>query len=103
MARSIVIVLGLTLSFSACAQIPAPADAAPPPVADAPTYCDAGKASSVVGQLPTPETQERARTHAGAEVVRALRHDQPVTEEFRANRLNLMLNAKGRIASVHCG
>jgi hypothetical protein len=97
----------LILSLSACAQIPAPAGTASPPapVADAtaPAHCDAGMASDVVGQLPTPETQERARTSAGAEVVRVLRHDQPITEEFSAGRLNLGLDAEGRIASVNCG
>ena len=106
MARSIVIVPGLILALSACAQIPAPAGtAAPPtPVADAtaPVHCDAGKASDAVGQLPAPETQERARTSAGAEVVRVLRHNQPITKEFRVGRLNLVLDAEGRIASLNC-
>jgi peptidase inhibitor I78 family protein len=104
MARPIVLIPGLILSLSACAQIPAPADTASPPtpVADA-THCNVGKASDVVGQSPTPETQERARTSAGAEVVRVLRHDQPITEEFSASRLNLGLDAEGRIASVNCG
>jgi len=106
MARSIIIVLSLILSFSACAQTPAPANAAPPPtpVVDAPVpaHCDAGKASEAVGQLPTPETQERARTNAGAEVVRVLRHNQPITKEFRVGRLNLVLDAEGRIANINC-
>ena len=106
MARSIVLVPGLILSLSACAQIPAAADTASPSTPDAaatvPAHCDAGKASEVVGQLPTPETQERARTRAGAEVVRVLRHNQPITKEFRVGRLNLVLDAEGRIASVNC-
>ncbi|MDR6841723.1 I78 family peptidase inhibitor [Pseudoxanthomonas sacheonensis] len=106
MARSIVIVLSLILSLSACAQIPAPADAASSPTsgaeAAAPAHCDAGKASDAVGQLPTPETQERARTSAGAEVVRVLRHNQPITKEFRVGRLNLVLDAEGRIARINC-
>jgi len=105
MARSIVLVPGLILSLSACAQIPAAGTASPPTsVADAtaPAHCDAGKASDAVGQPPTPETQERARTSAGAEVVRVLRHNQPITKEFRVGRLNLVLDAEGRIASVNC-
>lgn len=106
MAWSIVIVPGLILSLSACAQVPVPVDAASPPTSDteaaAPAHCDAGKASEAVGQLPTPETQERARTRAGAEVVRVLRHNQPITKEFRMGRLNLVLDAEGRIASVNC-
>ena len=106
MARSIVIVLGLILSLSACAQTPAPAGTALPPDATATAtaleHCDAGKASDVVRQLPTPETLEQARTSTGAEVVRVLRHNQPITKEFRVGRLNLVLDAEGRIASVNC-
>jgi hypothetical protein len=106
MARSIVLVPSLILSLSACAQIPAPAvtPAPPAPVADAtaPAHCTASQASDAVGQLPTPETQERARTRAGAEVVRVLRHNQPITKEFRVGRLNLVLDAEGRIASINC-
>lgn len=106
MARSIVIVPGLILSLSACAQIPAQTDTAAPSTpgagATAPAHCDAGRAADAVGQLPTPETQERARTRAGAEMVRVLRHNQPVTKEFRVGRLNLVLDAEGRIASINC-
>lgn len=106
MARSIVIVPGLILSLSACAQIPVQADTAAPPTpvagVAASAHCDAGRAADAVGQLPTPETQERARTRAGAEVVRVLRHNQPITKEFRVGRLNLVLDAAGRIASINC-
>lgn len=105
MARSLVLIPGLVLSLSACAQIPAPADtsALPAPVADvtASEHCDAGPASEAAGQLPTPETQERARARARAEV-RVLRHNQPITKEFRMGRLNLVLDAEGRIASINC-
>jgi hypothetical protein len=104
MARSIVLIPGLILSLSACAQIPAPTDTSvpPAPVADASVHCDAGPASDAVGQLPTPESQERARTLAGAEMVRVVRHNQPITKEFRVGRLNLALDAEGRIASINC-
>ena len=103
MARSIVGVSGLILSLSACAQVPAPAGPASPPTSVAgASHCDAGKIADEVGQLPTMETQERARTRAGAELVRVLRHNQPITKEFRVGRLNLVLDEEGRIASVNC-
>ena len=97
----------LALALSACAQIPAPDSTASPPPAPAvdatsSAHCDAGKAMEAVGQLPSPETQERARTDAGAEIVRVLRHNQPITKEFRMGRLNLVLDAEGKIASVNC-
>ena len=90
----------LAWALSACAQVPAP----PAPAIDATSsaHCDAGKIADAVGQLPTPETQERARTAAGAEIVRVLRHNQPITKEFRVGRLNLVLDAEGKIASVNC-
>lgn len=103
MARSIVLLSALTLSLSACAQIPAAADTASTPVATAASaHCDASQASDAVGQLPTPEIQEQARVRASAEVVRVLRHNQPITKEFRVGRLNLVLDAEGRIARINC-
>lgn len=105
MARSTLGFFALILSLGACAQTPASHAAAPAtPVADptSPSHCDASKTSAAIGQLPTPETQEWARTTAGAEVVRVLRHDQRITKEFRVGRLNLVLDAAGRIASANC-
>ena len=99
--------LAMALALSACAQIPAPDNtASPPPTpavdATSSAHCDASKAKGAVGQLPSPEAQERARTDAGAEIVRVLRHNQPITKEFRMGRLNLVLDAEGKIASVNC-
>ena len=39
---------------------------------------------------------------ARAEVARVLRHNQPITKEFRMGRLNLVLDAEGRIARINC-
>ncbi len=94
---------GLSLTLAACAQSPVPIGATPAPPANAPAQCDASKVVDVVGQLPTPALQQRARTAAGSELVRMLRHDQIVTLEFRAERLNLVLDATGRISGVNCG
>jgi hypothetical protein len=105
--RFILLLPALSLALSACTQIAAQDGSAAPPAAAAvdpasSAHCDAGKATDVVGQSPSPETQERARTDAGAEVVRVLRHNQPITKEFRMGRLNLVLGADGKIASVNC-
>jgi hypothetical protein len=97
----------LSLALSACAQTPTSEAAAVPPrpVTDpvSPSHCDAGKASAAIGQLPLAEVLETARLAAGAEVVRTLRQGQPITKEFRVGRLNLVLDAEGRIASANCG
>lgn len=94
---------GLILTLAACAQSPGPIGAIPAPPANAAAQCDASKVVDVVGQLPAPALQQRARAAAGAELVRVLRHDQVVTLEFRAERLNLVLDATGRISGVNCG
>lgn len=67
-----------------------------------PSHCDADKAADAIGQLPSAEVMEAARQAASAEVVRTLRQGQPITKEFRVGRLNLVLDAEGRIASVNC-
>lgn len=108
MATTTILLLpALSLALCACARIPAQDGTPAPPSAAAvdaasSAHCDAGKATDAVGQSPSPETQERARTDAGAEIVRVLRHNQPITKEFRMGRLNLVLGADGRIASVNC-
>ena len=48
------------------------------------------------------EALEAELHKAGAKVVRTLRHDQAITKEYRVGRLNLVLDASGRIASVNC-
>jgi len=98
--------LVLSLALSACAQVSTSEAAVVPPqtVSDptSPAHCDAGKASHAIGQLPLAEVVEAARKAAGAEVVRTLRQGQPITKEFRVGRLNLVLDAEGRIASANC-
>jgi hypothetical protein len=75
-------------------------DLSPP---DAQGRCDASRVTWAIGQEPTDELLQRARTAAGAEVARFLRHDQPVTREFLAGRLNLTLNERGVVGAVSCG
>jgi hypothetical protein len=98
--------LSLALGLSACAQLPASDGAAGAPTAEAApasaSQCDAARASGAIGQLPLAGVVEAARKAAAAEVVRTLRQGQPITKEFRVGRLNLVLDAEGRIASANC-
>jgi hypothetical protein len=87
-------------ALAACAQpTPAPAPA-PPPVAGA---CNAQAAQFAVGQVATAELGERAMRAAGAQQYRFLRPGQAVTLEFNAGRLNLELDAAGKVLRVRCG
>ena len=81
---------------------PPDALANPQPLAQ-PARCDANRVANAVGQSPTPELLEAARSGAGAIEVRSLAHDQPVSSTHRAERLNLVLDTEGRIGSVNCG
>ena len=94
--------------------VPAPSistDQLPPPAAQ-PQWqtpgprggaCDAAPAQGAIGQAATSSVIEKARIAAGASMARVLRPNQAATMEFNHERLNLILNDKGRIAAVRCG
>lgn len=65
--------------------------------------CDAKPAQSAVGQNSTAKVVEAARVRSGAMIARILRPGQMVTKEFDAQRLNLEVDANGRIVAVRCG
>lgn len=65
--------------------------------------CNAGPAQSVIGQISTARNVEAARVAAGARVARTLRPGQMVTKEYDAERLNLDVDASGRIVAARCG
>lgn len=78
---------------------PQPAPAAPAPVAE----CNAQPAQFAVGQNSTAAVMESARVRSGAHMARILRPGQMITKEFNAQRLNLEVDASGRIVAVRCG
>lgn len=75
---------------------------ATPPAAPA-ALCDAAPAQSAVGQTATASVMESARVRSGAQMARVLRPGQIITKEFNAQRLNLEVDANGRILAVRCG
>lgn len=96
------------------AVVPAPSlstEPPPPPVAQ-PQWqtpgprggaCDAAPAQGAIGQSATAKVMEKARIASGAAMARVLRPNQATTMEFNHERLNLILDDKGRIAAVRCG
>lgn len=96
--------LGLTACSSygpATATATAPASPpAPPPAA---SQCNAQPAQFAVGQSSTSSVMESARVRSGAQMARILRPGQIITKEFDAQRLNLEVDASGRILAVRCG
>ena len=65
--------------------------------------CNAQPAQSAVGKNSTAKVVEAARVSAGALMARIIRPGQMVTKEFDAERLNLEVDAAGRIVAVRCG
>ena len=87
----------------ACASpAPAPIDVRPniPPTGG---RCDAAPAQSAVGKNSTARNVEAARVAAGAHMARTIRPGQMVTKEYDAERLNLEVDASGRIVAARCG
>lgn len=101
--------LGMAALMAGCASHgPAPAAAPSPtqsqPQAPAPDMlCNAQPAQAAVGQSSTASVVESARAQSGARMVRILRPGQMVTKEFDTQRLNLEVDANGRILAVRCG
>ena len=86
---------------------PGSAESSPvlPPGQSPPTHaiCDATKAQFAIGSAASDELLEAARVKAEAAVARYLRPNEPVTMEFLASRLNLILNERGIVESTSCG
>jgi hypothetical protein len=64
--------------------------------------CEAGPAQGIVGQQGTQEAGARALRLSGARVIRWIRPDSIVTMDYRTDRLNIYLDAKGRVEQVSC-
>lgn len=93
--------LSATVVLAACA--------APPPAADAPaahmpaSACNADAAQSLVGQAATQDNFEAARKASGAATLRMLKPGQPMTMDFRGDRVNVLEDANGKIEKITCG
>lgn len=95
----------LAVALAACAQPPAAPSSSPAPSpAPAPGgTCQADAARFAVGQAYTEALAQEARARASATRVRAIRPGQAVTLEFDGGRLNLQLDAAGRVTAARCG
>jgi hypothetical protein len=65
--------------------------------------CNASAASFAIGQTATPQMIELARQASGATIVRTLSPGQPITLEYRPDRLNIEINFLRRIVGLSCG
>jgi hypothetical protein len=65
--------------------------------------CDAAKAKRLVGRKRSPRVEAEALRLSGAAIVRWIPPGTMVTMDYRADRLDLRVDGKGRILSVSCG
>jgi hypothetical protein len=87
---------------------PVSADIAPPgsdtTASDEPRDCNAGEARRFVGEQADEATRARVlEVVAPVSAVRWVGPGDATTEDYSPSRLNVMLNAGGKIVSVHCG
>ena len=91
--------------FAGCAGAPwsSKADTRAMKPTPPPQLCNAAPARWAVGKTNTGQHIEEARRRSGALMARVLRPEQKISGEANPERLNLHLDATGRIASVTCG
>jgi len=92
--KSLIAVLALSLSGCATAATEeAPARAG----------CDAEAAAALVGRPATAELGAEALRLAGARRLRWIRPGDMVTMDYSPQRLNIHLDARGRVERLACG
>ena len=95
-------ILVVALALGGCIPAASPPESTPPPPAEA-GACNAAPAQGLIGRQSSPSLAEEARRLSGARVWRWLRPGQIVTMEYRADRLNLHLDAQDKVERINCG
>ena len=86
------------------AEIGSDAGAAPPASAGASaTPCDTEAVQGLIGQTGSEAVYTKAQQDSGAKQFRALGPNDAATMDFREDRLNIDLDADGRITGFRCG
>ena len=95
-----ILAAALALTGAAYSYRTPPPESTPPPQAGT---CDAAPARGLIGRSASPELAAEAQRFTGARVWRWLRPGQIVTMEFRADRLNIRLDAQDKVEGLSCG
>lgn len=83
--------------------IPQPHGDPLPPLPPEHAECNAAPAQELVGRQASPGLAAEAQRLTGARIWRWLRPGQIVTMEYRADRLNLHLDADDKVERIVCG
>lgn len=85
------------LLLAACAPTPAPEPVQPPPA------CFVEKAQTLLGRPATQELATEALRLTGARTVRWMRPGMAVTMDYRADRLNILIDDTNMVTRLSCG
>ena len=85
----------------ACAAMPAEDEAEP--VGGSDHRCDASTLGNLVGRDATQALGAEALRRSGARVLRWIRPGDVVTMDYSEQRLNIHLDARGRVERFACG
>jgi hypothetical protein len=96
--RALVLAVGATCSIVACATTPVDQGAA---VHEA--QCRDDLVQWALGQVINDATVNRIQVESRASQVRRLRPGQPMTRDFRRDRINVQIDDTGTIKAVACG
>ena len=103
--RSSVVGLAIaaTVALAGCSSTASPPDTSMPPPLD----CGADALSGMTGQSVVGSTAQDVRVGGQAIAVpgaiRVIAPGQPVTQDFRTDRLNLEVDASGNLVRAYCG
>lgn len=65
--------------------------------------CDAAPVQALVGQTLTEDMQRAALKSSGARSLRVIPPNAAVTMDYREDRLNIDVDAEGRVTGLKCG
>ena len=101
--RNFLIAILLFPALAACSSIASmqPAEAGPAKVGDG--RCDAAPVAWAVGRKAEQQVMKQVWQQSGAGLIRPIAPDQAVTMDFRADRINVYLDAGNTITRLACG
>ncbi|MFN3943991.1 MAG: I78 family peptidase inhibitor [Allosphingosinicella sp.] len=91
---------GLMLMTMGCATV---ADEREPDRMEGIQTCNVEAVQNLVGQQATAELGRDALQRSGSGALRWIRPGDAVTMDYRTDRLNIELDARGRVARIYCG
>lgn len=91
------------LGLAACATPPGAPTASTPSAPGEQQQCVAEAGAWAVGQAVSDELVAKLQSDTHSKASRVLRPNQPMTLDYRHDRVNVMLDDKDKVARVTCG